>query len=68
MDDLLRCEARVREHHRTASVSDHEAWMKPQTATPTYRASIARMLVALAIRLAPALSASPEVQPSTSSR
>jgi hypothetical protein len=50
MDNLMACETRYREHHNRVAQVDTEAWRTAKSARPAARV-VARMLVALAVRL-----------------
>lgn len=61
MDYRLDCEARLTDHYQTTAEVDREAWKKPTT-LPRYRVNVATLLIALATRLAPTVTASPPTQ------
>jgi hypothetical protein len=57
MDYRLDCELRVADHDRTTTTVDGEGWKKPP-AVHRYRVNVAKVLIALATRLAPTVTAS----------
>jgi hypothetical protein len=52
MIDLLACETRIADHYQRASVVNTEGWKKTPR-IPRYRVTLAQMLIALAVRIAP---------------
>ncbi|MGI8857223.1 MAG: hypothetical protein ACR2JW_15875 [Thermomicrobiales bacterium] len=58
MDDLLRCEARYRDHYARMALTDQEGWRRPQRVARPYRfagvrTGLAKRLIILATWLAP---------------
>jgi hypothetical protein len=58
MDNLLDCETRQAEHYRTVAEIDRDGWKKPP-AVHRYRVKVAKVLIALATRLAPTVTVPP---------
>jgi hypothetical protein len=58
MDYRLDCEVRLTDHYRTTAAVDGEGWKKLPT-VPRYRVNAAKVLIALATRLAPTVMAPP---------
>lgn len=52
MDYRLDCEARLADHYRKATELGAAGWKKP-VRLPRYRVTVAQILVALAVRIAP---------------
>ncbi len=58
MDDLLRCEARYRDHYARVAGSDRDGWQRRRPTVrvvrqPRARAALVQHLIALAARLVP---------------